>query len=74
MINPDSELFRNHKDFIVGDINNYELALSRHQLVLDFSNPNHLSYINDCELAFMSLVFSYYNIHNIENKYKLLNW
>ena len=45
MINPDSELFRNHKDFIVGDINNYELALSRHQLVLDFSNPNVVDYI-----------------------------
>ena len=45
MINPDSDLFRNHKDFIVGDINNYELALSRHQLVLDFSNPNVVDYI-----------------------------
>lgn len=48
--------------------------ISYNEFVLDFSNPNHLSYINDCELAFMSLVFSYYNIHNIENKYKLLNW
>ncbi len=39
MINPDSDLFRKHPEFIVGDISKYDLGLSRHQLVLDFSNP-----------------------------------
>ncbi len=37
MINLDTKLFKEHPDYIIGDYKNYDLALSRHQLVLDFS-------------------------------------
>lgn len=44
------------------------------EYILDFSNKMHLKFINDCEEAFMSLVYSYYNIEKIEYEYKLLKW
>lgn len=49
-------------------------TISYNEFVLNFSNIDHLNYMNDCELAFLSLVFSYYNINKIENGYKNLNW
>ena len=49
-------------------------CVSYNEFVLNFSNPDHLKYINDCEMAFMSLVFSYYNIAKVEFGYKALNW
>ena len=49
-------------------------TISYNEFVLNFSNTDHLNYMNDCELAFLSLVFSYYNISKIENGYKTLNW
>ena len=48
--------------------------VSYNEYVLNFSNPDHLKYINDSETTFLSLVYSYYNIINIEDRYKNLNW
>ena len=49
-------------------------TISYNEYVLNFDNIDHLNYMNDCEMAFLSLVFSYYNINKIENGYKNLNW
>ena len=48
--------------------------ISYNEYVLNFDNLNHLYFINDCERAFMSLVYAYYNIAIIENSYKNINW
>lgn len=32
-----------------------------HEYILDFGNLEHLNYINNCERAFLSLVYSYFN-------------
>lgn len=48
--------------------------ISYNEYVLNFDNPDHLKFINECETTFLSLVYAYYNIENIEYKYKLLNW
>lgn len=49
-------------------------CISYNEFVLNFDNINHLNYINDCEMGFLSLVFSYYNIIKIESGYENLNW
>lgn len=49
-------------------------TVSYNEFVLNFSNPDHLKYINDCEMAFLSLVFAYYNIAKVETGYNALNW
>ena len=49
-------------------------AVSYNEFVLNFDNVNHLNYINDCESAFLSLVFSYYNIIKVETNYQNLDW
>lgn len=49
-------------------------TISYNEFVLNFSNPDHLKYMNDCEIAFLSLVFAYYNIARVETNYKSLNW
>lgn len=49
-------------------------TVSYNEFVLNFDNPNHLKFINDCEIAFLSLVFAYYNISKIETDYKALKW
>ena len=41
MVNPDSELYRSHPDWVLGDSN----IQSRNQLVLDFTNPSVVEYI-----------------------------
>lgn len=48
--------------------------ISYNEYVLNFDNPNHLKYINDCEITFLSLVFAYYNIAKVETSYNTLNW
>lgn len=48
--------------------------ISYNEYVLNFINPEHLKFINECETAFLSLVYAYYNIENIEYKYQSLNW
>lgn len=40
------------------------------EYLLDFSHPDHLQFMNNCEQAFFSLVFAYYNIKRIESDYK----
>lgn len=49
-------------------------TVSYNEFVLNFSNPDHLKYMNDCEMTFLSLVFAYYNIARVETGYKSLNW
>lgn len=48
--------------------------ISYNECVLNFSNPYDLQYINDCEIAFLSLVFSYYNLSKVEEGFKKLDW
>lgn len=47
MVNPDSELYRNHPDWILADAA-YPLVLGRNQLVLDLANPEAYAYIFGC--------------------------
>ena len=42
------------------------------EVVLDFSNKQHLDLINHCENTFLSLTYSYYHILEAERLYKLL--
>lgn len=49
-------------------------TISYNEFVLNFSNMNHLNYINDCETTFLSLVFAYYNITKVETAYNSLEW
>lgn len=48
--------------------------ISYNEYVLNFDNAYHLDFINSCEVTFLSLVFSYYNLINIENQYEKLHW
>ena len=48
--------------------------ISYNEYVMDLSNPIHLNYMNQCEQAFISLVYAYYNISIIDTGYKVLNW
>lgn len=49
-------------------------TISYNEHVLSFNNPNHLKFINECERAFLSLVYAYYNINIVENSYNKLKW
>lgn len=44
------------------------------EYILNFCNPNHLQFMIDCEQAFLSLVYAYYNIYKIEGNYKKIDW
>lgn len=35
------------------------------EFVLDFSNPDHLNFINQCENTFLSLVYAFYNLEEV---------
>lgn len=55
------------------------LQLSKNEIgynefLLDFSNKEHLDYINQCEHTFLSIVYTYYNVTNVENRFKQLKW
>ena len=49
-------------------------SVSYNEFVLNFCIPEHLSFINACERAFMALVYAYYNIAFIERQYKEIKW
>lgn len=40
------------------------------EYLLDFSNNEHLSFINNCEHAFLSITYAYYNLLYIDDLYK----
>jgi hypothetical protein len=40
------------------------------EFVLDFRNPKHKSFFEFCERTFLSLVYSYYHISEVERMYK----
>lgn len=44
MVNPDSDLYRAHPDWVLGDPR-YDLPLGRHQLVLDLAHPDAYAFI-----------------------------
>lgn len=46
MVNPDSELYRNHPDWIM-NVSGREPLVSRNQYVLDMANPNVVQYLKD---------------------------
>ncbi len=46
MLNPDSDLYREHPDWALVD-NAYEPVLARHQLVLDLCNPDAYAFIKE---------------------------
>lgn len=48
--------------------------ISYNEYVLNFCIPEHLQYINDCEMAFLAMVFSYYNVTKIEQNFKNIKW
>lgn len=52
---------------IVLQLNKDEPGFNEYHLSFDI--PEHIKFMNDCETAFLSLVFSYYNIQNIENQF-----
>lgn len=43
--------------------------ISYNEYVLDFSNPKHLYFMNECHNAFLSLLYAYYNTHHIKEIY-----
>ena len=48
--------------------------ISYNEYVLNFDIAEHLQYINDCEQAFLSMVYTYYNILKVESDYKNMQW
>ena len=59
MISPDSDLYRDHKDYVLG-AKEYTLTLFRHQLVLDLVNPNtRKNVLNQLFAIFDNLHFDY---------------
>ena len=44
-------------------------SIGINELLLDFSNQEHLCFINYCQETFMSLVYAYYNRLYIQNQY-----
>lgn len=42
------------------------------EYLLDFTIPEHLAFMNNCQQAFFSLVYAYYNIARIESGYKTI--
>ena len=47
-------------------------GIAYNEYVLDFSNPQHLDFINRCENTFFSLVYAYYNLLSLEAQYNQL--
>ena len=43
--------------------------VSYNEYFLDLSREEHLNYMNECEHAFLSIVYAYYNILNVETKF-----
>lgn len=55
---------------IVLQLNKDEPGFNEYHLSFDI--PDHLYFMNNCETTFLSLVFAYYNIQNIENQFNKL--
>ncbi len=52
MINPKSDLFKSHPEYVLG-YNHKAMTISRHQLVLDFSNPKVVDNIYQQMVSFL---------------------
>ena len=60
MVNPDSELYRRHPEWAIR-VQNREPLRSRHQLVLDMSNPQVIDYLKECfETTFHDVEIDYF--------------
>lgn len=44
-------------------------SIGYNEFVYNFDNESHLEYMNECETAFLSLVYAYYNIYYISERY-----
>lgn len=62
MVNPDSDLFRNHPDWML-QVSNYDQPLGRYQYVLNLANNDAYEYIHNCLSALLS-----------ENKIGYIKW
>ena len=61
MVNPNSDLFKKHPEYVLG-YNHKAMTISRHQLVLDFSNPE----VVDCIYQQMVLFLDEYPVDYIK--------
>lgn len=48
--------------------------ISYNEFVLNFNDLHHLAFMNDCERAFFSLLYSYYNLSCVEKQFDAINW
>ena len=53
MINPNSQLFREHPEYVLGNLDNKQLSLTRNQMHLDFANPQVVDCIYNQMKAFL---------------------
>ena len=49
-------------------------GIAYNEYVLNFCITEHLKYINECEHAFLSIVYAYYNISRIESGFNNIKW
>ena len=61
MINPDSDLFRIHPEYVLGKMDK-ELTLQRHQLILDYTNPK----VVDCIFKQMCNILDHFEIDYVK--------
>ena len=48
--------------------------ISYNEYVLDFSNPMHKKYMDDCKETFLIMVLYYYHLYKIEKDFDHINW
>lgn len=49
-----------------------KLSPGFNEYLLDFQNPEHLGFINQCELTFLSMTYAYYQITKSERDFKII--
>ena len=57
---------------IILQLSKNEIAYNEY--VINFDQPSHLEYMDLCEQCFLSMVYTYYNLFAVEQKYKYLGW
>ena len=57
---------------IVLQLSKNEVAYNEY--VLNFDNEYQVDFANKCEQCFLSLVYAYYNLYNVEQAYSNLKW
>lgn len=49
-------------------------SIEYNEFVIDFTNPNHYNYIDQCKTSFLSAVLWYYELCLVEKGYNILQW